>query len=244
MLEVLFVDNHLLVVAKPAGLPSVPDASGDESLFERAKLWIKREYEKPGEVFLGIVQRLDRPVSGVLCLARTSKAAARLTKAFGAREAHKTYLAIGRGALPPGSADRGELEQWLVKDHERNRVTSFASEPRGGVGAKLAVTRWRRLDERSIAGEPCTLFEFEPLTGRSHQLRLAARALGTPLLGDLRYAPGTEPLADKSIALHARRLAFEHPVRREPVAFDAALPDRSWWGDWDSLSGSESKDSS
>jgi 23S rRNA pseudouridine1911/1915/1917 synthase len=231
-LDVLFVDNHLLVVDKPAGLPSVPDASGDESLFERAKAWLKVEFERPGDVFLGIVQRLDRPVSGVLCFARTSKAAARLTKAFGAKDAHKTYLAIGAGALPAGSPDHGELEEWLVKDHDKNRVTSFREEPRAGVGAKLAITRWRRLEERVVRGARETLFAFEPVTGRSHQLRLAARALGTPLLGDLRYAPGSEPLADRSIALHARRLAFVHPVRKQPVAFEAEPPERAWWRGW------------
>lgn len=234
-LEVLFADNHLLVVAKPAGLPSVPDASGDRSLFELAKEWIKVEYQKPGEVFLGIVQRLDRPVSGVMCFARTSKAAARLTKAFGAKDAHKTYLAIGAGGLPVGGSDHGVLEEWLVKDSAKNRVTSFAREPRAGVGAKLAVTRWRRLEERAVHGARETLYEFEPVTGRSHQLRVAARSLGTPLLGDLRYAPGAEPLADRSVALHAWRLAFEHPVRKEPVAFEAVLPDRAWWRGWESL---------
>jgi len=234
-LEVLFVDNHLLVVAKPAGLPSVPDSSGDTSLFELAKAWIKVEYQKPGDVFLGIVQRLDRPVSGVLCFARTSKAAARLTRAFGVKDAHKTYFAIGAGGLPASAPDQGLVEEWLVKDSAKNRVTSFAREPRAEAGAKLAVTRWRRLEERVLHGARETLYEFEPVTGRSHQLRVAARSLGTPLLGDLRYAPGSEPLADRSIALHARRLAFEHPVRKEPVNFEAALPDRAWWRGWETL---------
>ena len=217
-LEVLFEDNHLLVVHKPACLPTVPDASGDESLLERAKAWIKERHAKPGDVFLGVVQRLDRPVSGVLVFARTSKAAARLSEILRERQAEKIYVAVGEGMA---RSDSGELEQWLVKDERTNRVESFARER---AGALHALTRWRvlaRADNR-------TLYEFAPATGRPHQLRLAAVALGTPLVGDLKYG-ASAPLADKSIALHARSLAFEHPVRGELVRFEASWPTLSIW---------------
>lgn len=234
-LHVVYVDNHLLVVTKPAGMPTVPDASKDESLFDLSKEWLKQEFDKPGKVFLGIVQRLDRPVSGVVCFARTSKAAARLTAAFGSKDAHKTYLAIGAGTLEPGAPEEGEIRQWLRKHRSKNYVTSFAREPHESEGAKLAITRWRKLEERQIDGRPCTLFEFEPITGRSHQLRVAAKALGTPLLGDVKYARDLDALEDRSIALHARRLSFEHPVKKEPVSFEAAFPVRSWWAGWDSI---------
>lgn len=230
--EVLFADNHLLVVRKPAGLPCVPDSSGDESLFEQSKAWVKREGNKSGAVYLGIVQRLDRPVSGVVCFARTSKAAARLTRLFGQRAAHKRYWAVGAGLLPAGAPRSGELSQWLRKDPLKRRVARFERDP---GDAKLALTRWREVEVHAAGNPPCTLFSFEPLTGRSHQLRLAACSLGCPLLGDLKYAPSLEPLADRSIALHAAELAFEHPVRRTPMRFSCPPPARPWWRGWQAL---------
>ncbi|HKX46328.1 MAG TPA: RNA pseudouridine synthase, partial [Planctomycetota bacterium] len=118
VLEVLYADNHLLVVAKPAGVATVPDASGDASLLDVAKRWVEREKQKPGEAYLGVVQRLDRPVSGVVCFARTSKAADRLTAQLRERTAEKRYLAVARG-WPAGEA--GRVAHWLRKDTERNR---------------------------------------------------------------------------------------------------------------------------
>lgn len=235
-LEVLFADNHLLVVAKPAGVPTVPDDSRDESLLDQAKAWVKVEYQKPGAVFLGVVQRLDRPVSGVLVFARTSKAAARLTAAFGKRTAHKTYHALGvpgagGGRMPaPGSA--GELVQWLAKDREKNRVHTFGSEDAAPEGAKRAVTRWRCVGAAEWEGTPLARLELKPVTGRSHQLRLAARALGLPLLGDVKYGRGLAPLPDRSIGLHARALGVTHPTTRVEHTFTAAHPERAWWRVW------------
>lgn len=215
-LRVLFADNHLLVVDKPAGLPVVPDASADASLLELAKEWVRQDKQKPGEVFLGVVHRLDRPVSGVVVFARTSKAASRLSEAFREHAVTKTYwgLGVGRARL-----ERGVLEQWLLKDREHNRVRVV--EPERG---KRAVTRF----EVRAFDAGVSWFEFEPVTGRSHQLRFAAAWLGTPLLGDLKYG-AARPLSDKSIGLHARRLAFEHPVRREPVDFISELPALGVW---------------
>ncbi|MEW6073688.1 MAG: RluA family pseudouridine synthase [Planctomycetota bacterium] len=218
-LEVLHDDNHLLAVVKPAGVPLVPDASGDESLFAVARAWVKRRYGKPGEAYLGVVHRLDRPVSGVVVFARTSKAARRLTEAFRARRVVKVYRAVGRGE--PG-AEGGTVEAWVRKDRVANRVESFPGPVRG---AKRAVTHWR-VAARARDGR--VLYELRPETGRPHQLRAAMASLGTPLLGDLKYG-AREALPDRSIALHAAALELEHPVSRERVRFAAPPPARPWW---------------
>jgi 23S rRNA pseudouridine1911/1915/1917 synthase len=228
-LDVLYVDNHVLAVVKPAGLPVVPDESGDESLLDRAREWVRVEFAKPGNVFLGVVHRLDRPVSGVVVFARTSKGAARLTAAFRERTAQKTY--IGLVPMTPRAEDgalQGELVQWLVKDAVRNHVAVVAPHT---PGAREALTRWRVLvparTGAAVHAAPCVL-ELEPRTGRSHQLRLACRALAGALLGDLRYG-APEPLPDASIALHAWRLAVAHPTREERLALVAPLPALAVW---------------
>jgi len=217
-LDILYSDNHLVVVAKPAGVPAVPDESGDESLYDRVREWIRVEFAKPGDVFLGVVHRLDRPVSGLMVFARTSKGASRLAEQFRSRTTKKIYWAVGEGSPP---ADSGALSQWLVKDEKENRVRVL---PRGVHGAKLAVTRWRVLARR----EGRTLYEMGPETGRAHQLRVAAASLGTPLLGDLKYG-ASRPLPDKSLALHARALEFAHPTREERLSFTAPVPDLDVW---------------
>lgn len=217
-LEVLHCDNHLLAVAKPAGLPIVPDDSGDESLLDQAKDWIRSEFSKPGAVFCGVVHRLDRPVSGVVLFARTSKAADRLSAQFRERTTRKTYWGIVEG-LPEEEA--GELEQLLWKNAERNRVHVVRD---ARDGAKEARTSWRvraRMPERAW-------LELTPHTGRSHQLRVACASLGTPLVGDLKYGAPVA-LSDRSIALHARRLEVEHPTLRKPIAFVAKPPKLNVW---------------
>lgn len=217
-LEVLHCDNHLLAVNKPAGVPSVPDDSGDPSLLEIAKQWIKLEYDKPGAVFLGVVHRLDRPVSGVVLFARTSKAAERVARQFRERETEKTYWGLVQGAPRETS---GEIEHWLWKDREHNRVHIANAERKD---AKLAQTLYRVLG----AGPASTWLELNPHSGRSHQLRVACASLGTPLLGDLKYG-AERPLEDRSIALHARRLCLEHPTLKEPITFEAAPPKLAVW---------------
>jgi len=209
---VLHLDNHLLGVAKPAGVPVQADSSGDLSLQEQWQTWLKQRYAKPGRVFLAIVHRLDRPVSGVLLFARTSKAAARLSAAWREGRVRKEYLGLGRGEV---EAESGELEQWLRKDRARNRVRVV---PPGTPEARPARTRWRVLAH--LPGHQ-VLFLLEPLTGRSHQLRIACQTLGAPLLGDLKYGAAT-PLPDRSIALHAWRLHVPHPVL--PVTLDLETP--------------------
>lgn len=221
-LEVLHADNHLLVVRKPVCLPTVPDESGDESLLDRAKAWVKREYDKPGDVFLGVVHRLDRPVSGVVVFARTSKAARRLTDAFRERRVEKLYQGVvGRAPEP----ERGTVEQWLVKDREKNRVRVVAPE---SEDSKPARTSWRVLETAGAGRGFRVLVELVPETGRSHQLRVAVASLGAPLLGDLKYG-AADPLPDKSIALHAAELALPHPVGGEVLRFRTPPPTGEVW---------------
>lgn len=219
--SVLYEDNHLLVLEKPACLPCVPDASEDESLLDWGKQYVKEAYDKPGAVFLGVVHRLDRPVSGVVLFARTSKAADRLSAQFRERTVEKTYLGVTTGPAPTES---GLLEQWLRKDTDANRVHIAAE---GEEGARSAVTEWRALEHRG----DLTLFELKPRTGRPHQLRVACKSLGAPLAGDLKYG-AREPLPDKSIALHAAQLAFDHPTREERLEFKASPPDAEIWKGW------------
>lgn len=211
--RVLHEDNHLLVLQKPACLPTVPDESEDESLLDWGKRWVRDKYSKPGAVFLGVVHRLDRPVSGIVVFARTSKAAERLSVQFRERTVQKTYLGVVDGVALEGA---GRVEQWLRKNNSTNRVQDCSERDEG---ARLAVTDWRVLERR--AG--LTLLELKPETGRSHQLRVACQTLGAPLSGDLKYG-AIVPLEDKSIALHAAQLSFDHPTLGKRLEFVAPFP--------------------
>jgi 23S rRNA pseudouridine1911/1915/1917 synthase len=218
ILDVLFVDNHVLAVAKPAGLLVAPDGSGDASLLELARAWVRAEFRKPGDAFLALVHRLDRPVSGVVVFGRTSKGASRLSAAFRERDARKSYLGVVARAP---DADAGVVDQWLVKDPARNVVrVARETEP----GAQRAITRWSVVERR----DGRALLAFEPETGRPHQLRVAAATLGTPLLGDLKYG-AAEPLPDGSVALHARSLELAHPTRAETLHLVAPVPTLAAW---------------
>jgi 23S rRNA pseudouridine1911/1915/1917 synthase len=216
--RVVFEDNHLLALAKPAGQPCVPDESGDPSLLESGKLYLKARYAKPGEVFLGVVHRLDRPVSGLVLFARTSKAAARLSEQWRQHAVQKRYLAIGAGSRVPESR---LFTQYLRKDSEARRVEVFRAPAPGALEARTELRAWQ-LDPGRIA------FQLEPQTGRPHQLRALCASLGAPLLGDLKYG-AREALPDRSIALHALRLVFEHPTQRQPLELSAPVPEQPWW---------------
>lgn len=217
-LAILHSDNHVLAVAKPACMPVVPDDSGDASLLDEAKAWVAAEFDKPGAVFLGVVHRLDRPVSGVVAFARTSKAASRLSEQFRSNQTAKTYWALS-AARP--AEERGTVEQWLVKDAETNTVRAAG---RDAVGAKHAITAWRVLAE-TPAG---TWLEVRPVTGRAHQIRVALASLGCPILGDLKYG-AERPLPDRSIALHARRLELAHPTTKQLLVLECEPPATDWW---------------
>ena len=223
--EPLYLDNHLLVVSKPAGTLSQADATGDPDLVSWAKAYLKERFDKPGNVFVGLVHRLDRPTSGVVVLARTSKAAGRLSDQFRRRAPDKRYLAVLDGVL----AERGEAVDGIVKRDGGGVRVVGAEHP----GAQRAALRWRTLAaEGRPGGGRQSLVEVELLSGRKHQIRAQLAARGAPVLGDFRYGNET-PWADgRGIALHAWRLTIEHPTRREPMAFSAPLPS-AWAGRFD-----------
>ena len=216
VLEIIYEDNHLLVIMKPAGLLSQADETGDTDLLALGRDYLKKRYNKPGNVFLGLVHRLDRPASGVMVLARTSKAAARLTAQFKGRKTDKRYLAIVEGHLE----GKGSFEDYLVKDGRKSRVVS-ADHPKG----KVAKLSWEALGHQGGT----TLVSVKLFTGRAHQIRLQFASRKHPLLGDLRYDASRE-FDGKNLALHSWLLAFEHPTREEPLCFKALPP--ATWDDW------------
>jgi 23S rRNA pseudouridine1911/1915/1917 synthase len=211
-LEVLYEDNHLLAVNKPAMLPTMGVEADRPSLLVRAKEYLKHKYQKPGNVYVGIVSRLDAPVTGVTLLAKTSKAAARLSEAFRLRRVRKVYLAVVEGDVDPAS---GVLEHFLRKDERHRKVHVTHS---GAADAQAARLAYRRLGRR----EDLALLEVEPETGRKHQIRVQLAGAGWPIVGDRKYG-STRPFAT-GIALHAARLEVEHPVRRELLAIEAPPP--------------------
>lgn len=212
----MFEDNHLIVVNKPGGLLAQGDRTGDKSVVDLVKQYIKIKYQKPGAVFLGLCHRLDRPVSGVLLLARTSKALTRVNKMFSTGSISKTYIALTDHQVPP----QGRVRQWLIKDRKRNKVRAYAVEK---SNAKEAVTDYLLIASRGDHN----LVLLKPETGRSHQLRVAMASLGAPILGDTKY--GSKVAMKDFIFLHCLELRFEHPVKREITAIVADLPTHAHW---------------
>lgn len=216
---ILHEDNHLLAVVKPAGLLVQGDRSGDPTLLEVCKAYLKAKYDKQGNVYLGLVHRLDRPVSGVVLLARTSKAASRLSAQFRARSVRKTYLAVVEGAPP---ALRGTLAHHLADRADAQGRTRCAD-------ALFTGSREGRLDYRVLSADPRrSVLLVEPATGRRHQIRAQLAAAGCPVAGDLKYGAPVG-LPDRSIALHAWRLQCAHPVGGAPVSFEAPPPRHEPW---------------
>jgi 23S rRNA pseudouridine1911/1915/1917 synthase len=215
MLTVLYEDNHCLALAKPARMLTVGDQTGDDSLLELAKAYLKEKYAKPGNVFVGVVHRLDRPVSGVVLFARTSKAAARLSEQFRLGTVEKVYTAIVEGSFEQPA---GELVDWLKKETQQNIVRCVKP---GTPEARQATLAYRQLDRRGHL----TLLELRPKTGRSHQIRVQLAARGCPILGDVKY--GSHRRLAGTIALHAASLTFEHPVTHQRLTVSAEPP-ASW----------------
>jgi 23S rRNA pseudouridine1911/1915/1917 synthase len=216
-LEVLFEDNHCLAIAKPAGRVSAHFQGVEETLDRDVKAYLKEKYAKPGNVFLGVVQRLDRPVSGVLLFARTSKAAARLAQQFREGTIEKVYWAVVDGKLPRAA---GSLEDWLLKDVDRERVEVVEPNDRG---ARQALLHYQvRAEHNGLS-----LVELRPQTGRTHQLRVQLAHHGHPIYGDAKY--GSLHTFGRAVALHARGLTFLHPIRYEPISITADVP-RAWRG--------------
>lgn len=213
---VLYIDNHLLALYKPAGLLVQGDHTGDICLLDLGKEWIRQQYNKPGKVFLGLVHRLDRPVAGVVAFARTSKAASRLSAQFRNRTAEKKYLAVVEGRV---NQDSGQLVHPIERIDRKSRVTN-APTPRSRE-ARLHYTVLDRSDDKS-------LLQVCPETGRRHQIRIQLATFGHPLLGDLRYG-ARHPLSRRQIALLAHVLKISHPTRNESMVFTSPVPENWPW---------------
>lgn len=217
--DILFEDNHLLVVNKHAGDLVQPDPRGESALEDQIKAFLKERDAKPGDVFLGVVHRIDRPVSGAVLFAKTSKSLTRLNEMIRLGEIRKTYWAVVEKAPDP---EQGELRHWVLRDGKTNRSRAFDA-PR--AGAKEARLRYKLLG----ASTNYSLVEVELLTGRHHQIRAQFARVGCPIKGDLKYgARRSNP--DGGISLHSRSMEFLHPVRKEPVRVTAPVPvgDNLW----------------
>lgn len=218
-MTVLYEDNHLIIVNKQAGEIVQGDKTGDTPLSDIVKDWLKEKHNKPGNVYLGVVHRLDRPVSGVVLFAKTSKALPRLNKMFAEHDkVSKTYWAIVQNRP---QASKGTLTHWLTRQEKNNTARAYDREV---PGAKKAV-----LDYELIAsGDRYHLLEIHLHTGRHHQIRCQLAKMGCPIKGDLKYgAPRSNP--DGSISLHARNLTLEHPVSHERISVTAPVPDDRLW---------------
>lgn len=202
-------DNHLLIVDKPAGMLSQGDDTGDRTVLDWGKRYVKHQYDKPGAVWLGLAHRLDRPTSGLIALARTSKALGRLQPMFAERAVAKTYLAVVRGHV---TDQEQRLVHWLVHDPNVRRMRVHTSDRKAGKGAKKAELSYRLL---ARVGDH-SLLQVEPATGRRHQIRAQLGAVGHAIEGDLRYGD-KQATGDRSIGLHAYRLQFDHPVGKGPI---------------------------
>ncbi len=229
--QVIYEDNHLLVVNKDPGILVQGDRTGDVTLLDVLKEYVKEKYNKPGEVFLGLVHRLDRPVSGLVVFARTSKALERMNEIFRKRLVQKTYWAVVR-RKPPENA--GKLVHWLVKNEQKNVVTAHEHEVPGSQRAELTYRVLGKINEHY-------LLEVSPLTGRSHQIRVQLASMGCPIRGDIKYGYD-RAVPDKKIFLHARRLYFVHPVKKEPLLCRAALPPDPFWEEFLALDDEAIKD--
>lgn len=216
--DIIYEDNHLIAVNKRAGDIVQVDDTGDEPLDEKVKQYIAKKYNKPNGAFLGVVHRLDRPVSGVILFAKTSKSLDRINRMFKSREMHKTYWAVVRNRP---QITEGTLIHWLIKDSKKNVTRAYDKEVKGSLRAELSYKLIGELNGYS-------LLEVNPVTGRPHQIRVQLSTLGCPIVGDNKYGYPRGSLK-KSICLHARKLAFEHPVKKELVNIFARLPQDGFW---------------
>ena len=217
-MNVIYEDNHIIVVNKESGEIVQGDKTGDTPLSDCVKDYLKRKYQKPGNVFLGVVHRLDRPVSGLVVFAKTSKALSRLNEMFRKGEVHKTYWAIVKNAPKEPS---GRLTHWICRNEKQNKSYAYNSEV---SGSKKAVLDYRLL----ASGDNYHILEIHLLTGRHHQIRCQLSAMGSPIRGDLKYgAQRSNP--DGSISLLSRHVEFVHPVSKELVSLDAPLPKDNLW---------------
>ena len=217
-MKVLYEDNHIIIINKAAGEIVQGDKTGDKSLCDTMKAYIKEKYAKPGNVFIGLPHRLDRPVSGIVVFAKTSKALERLNRMFSEGRVKKIYWALTKGIPVPAEA---EIESWILRNEKMNKSFSYPKEVKG---SKRAILHYRL----AAASQNYNLIEVELKTGRHHQIRCQLSSIGCPIKGDLKYgAQRSNP--DGSISLHARYIEFTHPVSKELIAVTAPLPDDRLW---------------
>ncbi len=217
-MEVVYEDNHIIIVNKRSGEIVQGDKTGDTPLSDTVKAYLKEKYNKPGNVFVGVVHRLDRPVGGLVVFARTSKALSRLNEMFRTGNVHKTYWAITRNKP---ADNEGELVHWLVRNEKQNKSYAYDHEV---PQSKKAVLRYRVIGHN----DNYFLIEVKLLTGRHHQIRCQLAAMGCPIKGDLKYgARRSNP--DGSISLLSRHVDFVHPVSKQAISADAPLPDDNVW---------------
>lgn len=221
-MTVVYEDNHIIVVNKTASEIVQGDKTGDTPLSETVKQYLKKKYNKPGNVFLGVTHRLDRPVSGLVVFAKTSKALSRLNDMFRNGEVKKTYWAIVRNR--PQELE-GELTNWLVRNEKQNKSYAYDKEVKD---SKKAVLCYKTIGH----SQNYHLLEVDLKTGRHHQIRCQLAKMGCPIKGDLKYgSPRSNP--DGSICLHARRIAFVHPVSKESIEIEAPVPSGNLWNGFD-----------
>jgi 23S rRNA pseudouridine1911/1915/1917 synthase len=220
-LQVLYEDNHIIAVNKRPSDIVQGDKTGDTPLSDFVKQYVKEKYDKPGEVFIGTVHRIDRPVSGIVLFARTSKALARLNQMFQTKEIQKTYWAVVKNKPEKES---GKLIHYLKKNEAKNMSKAFTNEQNGALRSEL--------DYKLIcSSDNYHLLEITPLTGRHHQIRVQLASMGCPIKGDLKYGFNRSN-KDASIHLHARKIEFIHPVKKEPVVIIAPPPDEVLWNEF------------
>ncbi len=222
-IPVLYEDNHLLGITKPVNVPTQEDASGDPDLLTLLKQDLKERYNKPGNVYLGLVHRLDRPVGGAMIFAKTSKAASRLSETVRGRHFRKIYAAVVHGKLP---AQKGTLRHTLLKDARTNTVTAV---PKGTPGGKEAVLDYQVIGQT----DRYSLVHIELHTGRSHQIRVQMKESGCPLFGDQKYGAGVNK-PGQQIALWSAIAAFPHPVTKEEITLRSLPPREFPWAEWPS----------
>ncbi|WP_257669852.1 RluA family pseudouridine synthase [Parapedobacter tibetensis] len=224
--DVIYEDNHLLAVNKRAGYLVQADPGGDEPLEEMVNSYLTQKYNKPNGAFVGVVHRLDRPVSGLILFAKTSKGLERMQHLFKEREIQKTYWAVVR---KPPKEPEGNLVHWLSRDRMKNITKAHAEEAPGRVRAELGYRVLGTLDGYYLV-------EVYPITGRTHQIRVQLSSMGCPIVGDHKYGYPRGSLR-RSICLHAKKLSFIHPIKKEPIELQASLPRDGFWDRFEVFNG-------
>ncbi|MCD6067421.1 MAG: pseudouridine synthase [Bacteroidetes bacterium] len=217
-IEVLYEDNHIIAINKKPSDIVQGDKTGDEPLSEKVKQFLRNKYDKPGEVFCGVVHRIDRPVSGVVLFAKTSKALTRLNELFRTKDIKKTYWAVVKNKP---KEEEGTLLHYLIKDEQKNKSRGYAEPRKGALKSEL---HYKVL----VKTDTYFMLEVNPITGRHHQIRVQLSAMGSPIKGDIKYG-FDRTNKDASIHLHARKIEFTHPIKQTPLTIVAPTPDEVVW---------------